>query len=156
MGAIDESLRQIDFAAVSQVFSERLEHFPEHARLDPFLHPTMNRLIRRVFARQSLPRRTGPKDPEHAVEHASRGHTRATLAVLARLRMWDQRLDNAPLLVGELHVLFDHNCDHDAILLDHVLGKRSKSDHLPTLFLRCVLDSDRDDNAADFGGVFFG
>jgi len=139
MGAIDEGLCQIDFAAVPQVFRERLEHFPEHARLDPFLHPTVNRLIRRVFARQRLPRRAGPKDPEHAVEHVTGGHTRATLAVLARLRMWDQRFDNAPLLVGELHVLFDHNRDRDAIVFDHVLGKRSKSDYLPTLFLRCVL-----------------
>lgn len=139
MGAIDEGFRQIDLAAVPQVFSERLEHFPEHACLDPFLHPTVNRLIRRVFAGQRFPRRAGPEDPEHAVEHAARRHAWATLAVLSRFGMWDQRLDNAPLLVGELHVLFDHNRDRNAIGFDHVVGKRSKSDYLQTQFLRCVL-----------------
>jgi hypothetical protein len=51
MGAIDEGLGQIDLAAVTQVFRERLEDFPEHTSLDPLLHPPVTRLVGRVLAR---------------------------------------------------------------------------------------------------------
>ena len=140
MGAIDEGLGQIDLAAVSQIFPERLEDFPEHAVLDPLLHPAVAGLVRRVFARQRLPRCPGPKDPEHSVENATSFDAWTTLAVFARLGLWDQRLDNTPLLVSELHVLLDHIRDPAAIVLDHVLKNRSNFDHLPIVFLRCVLD----------------
>jgi hypothetical protein len=133
MGAINEGLGQIHFAAVTQVLRERLEDPPEHAVRYPLLHPAMTRLVRRVLAGQRFPRCSGPEDPEHAVEHAAGVDTRPTLAVFSNVGLRDQRLDDTPLLVGELHVLFDHNCDHNAIDWDHVLGKRSKYDHLPNV-----------------------
>ncbi|MGE0399688.1 MAG: hypothetical protein AB7T06_23435 [Kofleriaceae bacterium] len=46
----------------------------------------------------------------------------------------DQRLDNTPLLVRELHVLLDHLRDPDAIASDHVFKNRSNYDHLPVRF----------------------
>jgi len=117
MGAINEGLSQIDLAAITQVRSERLEDPPEHAVSHPLLHPPVTRLIRRVLARQCLPRCSGPKDPEHAVENAASVDARPTFAVFTNVGLWDQRLDNAPLLVGELHVLLDHIRDPDAIVL---------------------------------------
>lgn len=139
MGAIDEGLSQIDLAAVTQVFRERFEDFPEHAGLDPLLHPPMTRLVRRVLARQRFPWSSGPQDPEHSIENASSIDTWSPLAVFTSFRLRDQRLDNTPLLVSELHVLLDHIHDPDAIVSDHVLRNRSKFEHLPIQFLRCVL-----------------
>ena len=140
MGAIDEGLSQIDLAAIAQVLGERFNELPEHARLDPLLHPTVDRLIWRVLARESLPRRPGPQDPEHSVEHATSINARTTLAVFANSWFGDETLDNTPLLVGELHGLLDHIRDPSAIVPDHVLKNRSKFGYLPPRFLRCVLD----------------
>jgi hypothetical protein len=139
MGAVDEGLGQIDLAAITQVRSECLEDLPEHSVLDPLLHPAVTRLVRRVFAGERLPRSSGPKDPQHPVENATSGDTWPTLAVFANFGLRDQRLDNTPLLVSELHVLLDHIRDPDAILSDHVLKNRSNFAHLPMRFLRCVL-----------------
>ena len=139
MGAIDEGLGQIDLAAVTQVRCERLEDLPEHAVSDPLLHPAMTGLVRRILTWQRFPRSSGPKDPEHPVEDASRFDSRTTLAVFAHFGLRDQRLDNTPLLVSELHVLLDHIRDSDAILPDHVFKNRSNFGHLPMSILRCVL-----------------
>lgn len=139
MGAIDEGLGQIDLAALTQVFRERLENLPEHALRYPFLHAAVTRLVRRVLTRQRFPRSSGPEDPEHSVENTSRFDPRTTFAVLANFGLWDQRLDDTPLLVSELHVLLDHIRDPNAIALDHVLKNRSNSGYLPVQFLRCVL-----------------
>jgi len=139
MGAVDEGLGQINLAALAQVFRERLEHLPEHALGDPFLHPAMTGLIRRVLTRKCFPRSSGPEDPQHSVENTSRINARSTFTVLPDLWLGNQRLDNTPLLVSELHVLLDHVRDPDAIAFDHELKKRSNFGHLPMSFLRCVL-----------------
>lgn len=140
MGAINEGLGQINLAALAQVFCERLENLPEHALRDPLLHSAMTGLVRRILTWQRFPRSSGPEDPEHAVENASRLDARTTLAVFANFGLRDQRLDNTPLLVSELHVLLDHIRDRDAILRDHVLRNRSNFGYLPMSILRCVLD----------------
>ena len=114
MRAIDEGLGQIDFAAIAKVFGERLQNLVEHTLLDPFLHAAMAGLVRRVLARQCLPGRTGPQDPEHAVEDAASWNSRTALSVLAALGFRDQSLDSTPLLVGERHVLLDHASDRTA------------------------------------------
>jgi hypothetical protein len=139
VGAIDEGLRQIDLTAVAQIFGESFYKLPEHARLDPLLHPAVNRLIRRVLARKRFPRCSGPKDPEHSVENVASFDARATFPVFANGWLRNQSLDNTPLLVGELHGLLDHIRDPDAIASDHVLKNRSNFDHLQIEFLRCVL-----------------
>lgn len=139
MGAIDEGLGQIDLAALAQIFGERFKDPPEHALRDPFLHAAMAGLIGRIVARQCLPRCAGPEDPEDPVENATCIDARTTLAVFADFGFGDERLDNTPLLVGELHGLLDHIRDPNAIAFDHVLGNRSKSGYLPMRFLRCVL-----------------
>jgi hypothetical protein len=139
VGAVDEGLGQIDLAAVTQVRCERLEDLPEHAVRHPLLHSAMTGLVRRVFTRKRFPWSSSPKDPEHPVEHASRVDARATLAVFAYFGFRDQRLDDTPLLVSELHVLLDHIRDPEAILPDHVFRKRSNFGYLPMSILRCVL-----------------
>jgi hypothetical protein len=139
VGAVDEGLGQIDLAANAQVLCQRLQDLPEDTVGHPLLHSAMTGLVRRVFARQRLPGCSGPEDPQHAVENAARFDAWATLAVLANSGLGDQRLDNTPLLVSELHVLLDHIRDPNAILCDHVLRNRSNFDYLPMSILRCVL-----------------
>jgi len=128
MGAIDEGLSQIDLAAITKVLGERLEDLHEDSFVHPFLHPAMAGLVRRVLGRKRFPRRTRPKNPQHSIENATRLDTRASLAVLSRLPDRDQRLDNTPLLIGELHVLLDHVEDPAATFLHVVL----KSDRTST------------------------
>src|SRR5882672_4846904 len=99
----------------------------------------MTGLVGRVLTRQRFPRSSSPKDPEHPVENASRFDARTTLAVFANFGLRNQRLDNTPLLVRELHVLLDHIRDPAAILPDHVFKNRSNFGHLPMSILRCVL-----------------
>lgn len=108
MGAIDEGLGQIDLAAITQVLCECLEDSPEHTVLNPLLHPAVTRLVWRVLARQCLPRCSSPEDPEHSVENAASSDARPPFAVFANVGLGDQRLDDTPLLVSELHVLLDH------------------------------------------------
>jgi hypothetical protein len=100
VGAIDEGLGQIDLAAVAQILGKRFDDLPEHARLDPFLHPTVNRLVRRVLARQCFPRRSGPQDPKHSIENTTSFDTRTPFAVLAYSGLRYQTLNNTPLLVS--------------------------------------------------------
>jgi hypothetical protein len=117
MGAIDEGLGQIDLAAIAKVLGERLEDLHEHSFVHPLLHAAVAGLVRRVFGGKRFPRRTRPQNPQHSVEDATRLDARASLAVLSRLPDRDQRLDNTPLLIGELHVLLDHVEDPAATFL---------------------------------------
>jgi hypothetical protein len=103
VGSVDEGLRQIELAAVAKVSGERLEYFHERSLRYPLLHPSMTRLIGRVFARQCFPRSAGPQNPKHSVQDAARRNTRTPFAVSPTLYHGDQRLDGGPLLVGEFH-----------------------------------------------------
>jgi hypothetical protein len=59
-------------------------------------------LVRRVAIRQVMPRRAGAQDPQHPVEHRTRVALRAAAAVRPPL-LFEQRLDDRPLLVGQVH-----------------------------------------------------
>src|SRR5215471_7007415 len=136
MCGVNEGLGQIDLAAITQILGERLEDLPEHTLADPLLHPPMTRLIWRVLRWQRLPRRSCPQDPKHSVEHLTRRNSRTSFAVFARRAAWDQRLDNAPLLIGELHDLLDHAADHSSRFLHDDL----KSDRTPATCRRRFRD----------------
>jgi hypothetical protein len=68
----------------------------------PELKAPMARLIRRIPGRQVAPRRAGPQDPEHAVQHRPRRPPRSPAAVGATPRP-KNRFENGPLLVGQVH-----------------------------------------------------
>jgi hypothetical protein len=103
VGSVDESLRQIELAAVAKIGRERLEHFQERSLSYPLLHTPMTRLIRRVLAWQRFPRSTRPQNPEHSVQDAARRDTGPPFAVAPTLDQRNQRLNNGPLLVGQFH-----------------------------------------------------
>jgi len=105
MGAIDERLGQIEFAAIAKIFGESAKHPLQRSVFNPRLKSSVTGLIRRVSAGQVCPWRTGPKDPHHAVDDVTwippRASTFGTgsLPLLARKGAFDR----VPLLVGEVH-----------------------------------------------------
>jgi hypothetical protein len=105
MGAIDERFCQVELAAIAQVFSESPKHSLKCPVLNPCLKASMTGLMRWISARQVGPRRTGAKDPHHAIYDVTRIAPRAAalrtrpLPLLARKAAFDR----VPLLVGEVH-----------------------------------------------------
>jgi hypothetical protein len=87
------------------VLGKRSKDLLESAVADPALKPTVARLVRRIATRQVLPRRTRAKHPQHAVEDVSRIAVRpAAYALVDRLFLGEKRLDQSPLLFGEVHI----------------------------------------------------
>ena len=58
---------------------------------------------RRVPIGQVLPRRAGAEHPENPVQHVARMPPRATAAVGPNVRLRNQRLEDGPLRVLEIH-----------------------------------------------------
>ena len=84
----------------------------ESAVADPALESAMAGLVRRVAPRQILPRSACAKDPEHTVEDVSRIAEGPTTTVLEkRLFLREKRLDQSPLLFGEVHIKVRSNFD---------------------------------------------
>ena len=105
MGAVDESLGQIQLSSTTQVLSQRPKDLLKGAVADPALKPTVACLIRRVATRQILPRRAGAQDPQDAVQDVSRIAVRPSPdALLDRLFLRENRLNESPLLLGEVHI----------------------------------------------------
>lgn len=105
MGPVDESLSQVQLSATTQVLGEGSKDLLKCAVADPALKPTVAGLVRRVAPRQVRPRSTGAKHPEHAIEDISRIAVRTATAVLVKcLFLREKRLDQSPLLFGEVHI----------------------------------------------------
>jgi hypothetical protein len=90
-------------SARPQILGEPFKHIAQEARLTPALKPTMTGLIRRMPIRQVLPGRPGAQDPKDAVEHLAWIPPRPTTAIRARFRQLEQRCQDRPLLVGQVH-----------------------------------------------------
>jgi len=87
------------------VLGESPENLLERTVADPALKPTVTGLVWRVAPWQVRPRRTRAKDPEHAMEDVSRIAVRPSTPVLVeRLFLGKNRLDQSPLLFGEVHI----------------------------------------------------
>ena len=105
MGPVDESFRQVQLSATTQVLGEGSKDLFEGAIADPALESTVAGLVRRVAPRKILPRSARAKDPEHTVEDVSGIAEGPTTPVLEkRLFFREKRLDQSPLLFGEVHI----------------------------------------------------
>lgn len=105
MGPVDESLGEVQLSTTTQVLGERSKDLLESAVADPALKSTVAGLVRRVTPRQVLPRSTRAKDPQHTIEDVSGIAEGPTASVLEkRLFLWEKRLDQSPLLFGEVHI----------------------------------------------------
>jgi hypothetical protein len=104
VGPVDKRFRQIESAAFTKVLGERTEDLHEDAIAHPLLHPSMARLIRRIFTRQRSPRRARPQHPQNAFEHGPGLDARPAATVATTTPLWHQRRDDLPLLIRQLHV----------------------------------------------------
>jgi hypothetical protein len=113
-GGVDETLAQIEFAAVAQVRRQRVQDLAEHTAAHPVLEAAMTRRRRRVPIGHVLPRRAGAQHPENTVEHFAVVAPRAAPTIGSPTRFRDQRCENGPLFVLEFHrSLLD--AIHDAV-----------------------------------------
>src|SRR5216684_7034833 len=86
---VDEGFGRIDLAAVSQVFVESLEQELKASGSLPQLKATMAGLIRRIAARQIVPRSARAQDPEDAVEDRPRRRPGAPSSIRSTSRSKD-------------------------------------------------------------------
>ena len=102
-GAVDEALGEVEPSSFVQVLRERVEHAVQRAVATPLLEAAMTGLIRRVARRQILPWRAGTENPKHAIEYIARISPRTTSSIRTPPRLGNQRLDEVPLLFGQIH-----------------------------------------------------
>ena len=104
MGAVDERFGEVQLAASLQIFGKRVQNTVDGPVAHPVLKSAVAGLIRRITGREVLPRSTGAKDPQHAVQDVARIAIRPTSnALLHRLLDGKQRPQQIPLVVGEVH-----------------------------------------------------
>jgi len=84
--AIDERLADINAAAFKEVFGQLLNDAFKNPCSHPLLEAPMAGLIRRIALRNVLPRRSGAKHPQDAVEHLAGMALRATTSLDFGLR----------------------------------------------------------------------
>ena len=105
MGAVDESLGQIQLSSTTQVLSQRPKDLFKRAVTDPALESPVARLVRRIATRKVLPRRARAEDPQDAIQDVSRIAVWPSQdAPLNRLFLRENRLNESPLLLGEVHI----------------------------------------------------
>jgi hypothetical protein len=109
---VDKRLLQPEFAACQEVFAQRAQDAIQHAGLSRLLEAPMAGLVGTVSRRKIVPRRTGPQDPQHAIQYAASIAEAASPAVgplpvfLFPLHKGPQIL---PLRIGEIsHALCLH------------------------------------------------
>jgi len=105
MGAVDESLGQIEFSSVAKICCEVSQHPHEHTVLHPRLKSSVTRCWWWIPSRKVRPWCARSQDPQHTVDHVPRISPRAP-ALLTRALLFPLReglLDRYPLLIGEVH-----------------------------------------------------
>ena len=108
MGAIDERLSQIEFAAISKVLSELPQDALDRLVRDPSLESPMTRLVRRIATRQVSPRSAGAKHPQHAIEDMTNLDVRAPALLGRAFQFLDGKAaaHGLPLLIADVHFRF--------------------------------------------------
>lgn len=87
------------------MLGERSKDLLEGAVADPALKPSVAGLVRWVAPWQVRPGSPCAEDPKHAIEDVSRIAVRPTASILMkRLFFREKRLDQSPLLFGEVHI----------------------------------------------------
>jgi hypothetical protein len=87
---------------LSQILGQAREQVPQDAGPLPLLKPTMARLVRRIPLGKIFPGGARAEHPKDAVQHLARIPPRSPAAVLPTFR-FKERLDDRPLLVGQVH-----------------------------------------------------
>ena len=102
-----------------EIYGERLEDAPERAFADPALKAAMACLIGRIAIRQVFPGCAGTEDPEDAVQHIPRIAPRSPASIAADSRLREERRQNGPLRVSEVHAV-EYDGQHNFASQCHV------------------------------------
>ena len=104
-GAVDEGFAEIESAAGVEIGGQRFEHVPERAVLHPPLKAPMTGLKRRIPGGEIFPRRARAENPEDAVQYVPRIAPWPTPPVPAKPRSGQERREDRPLGVSQVHAL---------------------------------------------------
>jgi hypothetical protein len=88
-----------------QIGGEDLQEPSQGPVPHPALEAAMTRLIRRVSVGQIFPRRSGAQDPQDAIQHIAGIAPRSPAAIAAEARRREQRFEDGPLRVSEVHAV---------------------------------------------------
>jgi hypothetical protein len=99
---VDERFLQIQIAFVVERLREDFEDGPQQAGADPVLKSPMAGLIRGIAVGQVGPGRSGPQDPEDAIEHRAVRSPRAPSTVRPTRQAGLEGANEGPLLVREV------------------------------------------------------
>ncbi len=102
-GAIDETLGQIQPAPIADVDDQCFQDALHHPRANPLLEATVTGLIRRVSSGQIAPRSSGAQHPENPIQDFPGIPPWPTAPIGSARRFGDQRLENFPLFVRQVH-----------------------------------------------------
>ena len=103
IGGVDEALGEIELPPFLQVLGEGSEHRFERSIGPPVLEAAMTGLGRGVAIGQIGPRGTRAEDPEDPVQDIARIAPRAAASITAHPRLRQQRFQDGPLGIGEIH-----------------------------------------------------
>lgn len=87
----------------AEILHQRTHDLPQDVLARPFLEIAVACLIGRVTARQRVPLRPGAKHPKDPVEHLAAVLARSAAAIPAPPIAWQQRLNELPLGIREVH-----------------------------------------------------
>ena len=82
-----------------------MQDFFEGSVPAPLLESSVTGLIRRISTWKGGPGSSGPKNPQDAVKHIARISPWPSPAIRSLLRLRKKRLDELPLLLGEVHAI---------------------------------------------------
>ena len=88
-----------------EIPGERPQYPPEGAAVNPPLKPAMTRLIRGIAVGEVFPRRAGAENPQNPVQDVARVAPRASAPIAAQAGLGQERRENRPLGVSEVHTL---------------------------------------------------
>jgi hypothetical protein len=99
-GAVDKTLREVQFAALVQVTSQRLQDPLIRPILHPALEPSVARLVWWVPIGQIGPLGARAQDPQHAIEYLAAAAPGSPPAIRSFWQPADERFQYGPLFVG--------------------------------------------------------
>jgi hypothetical protein len=89
----------------TQILAQRLDDVTHDARPGPLLKPPMAGLVWRVALWKVSPGHARTQNIQNAVEHLPAISPRPAAAILAAFGIWDQSLQDFPLLIGHISML---------------------------------------------------
>lgn len=123
-GAVDEAFGQVDAAPFVEILRQGMQDPFQRAISAPVLEAAVARLVGPIPLRKLLPRGSRSQHPEDAAQHLARLTPRSPPPVLAPPGLRDQRLDERPLGIGQVHANSGRSASRKRIRIASSAGLR--------------------------------